>query len=1069
MIQRYSMSIFACVLLAATMLPHSVSAQSSLYSAGISNTKAGIISIENGYINALTGDIHLEFPISNLKQRGTLQRGAKITYDSQIWEYNTIAQWQPDNISGSMSGWRFVDGADVGYVEGSVISSSPCSGSALSVSPWPLSYDTYGNYVYVDEVGSQHPFSVQFQDLSSCPGQSSEAVEGYAIDSSGYYIEIGPSNNGVELFDGSGDQILPSLTDHNGNYWTRSTLNDADDPLTQNSNFSIDTLGRTPVTSTTTGSSGAYTITYTVLTEGGKYVNYVVTTKTINYAGCSLWGAGGKECTPGTLQVVSSIQLPDGGVYSFQYDADLGEISSMTLPAGGVVSYQNKYLCIQCLSGEIPMVTQWSNEYGATQFSYIPANLPLYQCSANTVCWQGVEVTRPDMNDTVYTSGYNDLQWFTQVDMYTGLYTAATPLKILTFVSQYLNQITNKSVTLWDGTNGPISSSATIITDIAGHPSSEQKTDYYPGAPSGPVGTLAPLAPSGTSVWDTNYQFTGVATGNQALGFSNSGNYLSVVSQYYNNTIQSQAAFSYDQYPLVASNATNIQTISGSPGNLTGVMRGIPGNGTASISYIYDNAGQVHSATDANGNLFTLGYICNDAYLSSITYPNGLSSTVNPDCSSGAILSEQTSGNSSPTSYNYDNFGRNDGLSWPDGGGVSWQFPSESQINYTLNFTGVNSYATKTFDQFDNLTNTNYSDNYHSYYYLTNMQEDQYCIGDAESVSYSAPNVFTCKSYDALGRIKKITYPDSTQTTYNYSGNQVVVSDGDGFSRTYTYNAMNELISVIEPSLWMTIYTYDGLGDIVQIEQSNGNGTNMSRAFSYDSLGRMKSQTTPEGGYTSYNYDGNGNLISKVDARGISATYGYDALNRLLSKTYANDRYGTPSTCYAYDSVPSAISTIVGSESGFVNGHIVAEWTQKGNCPSQPITTSVITMRTYTSYDPAGNALSVQQCLLLNCVKGGLFSLSYQYNPSGRMLSASNGVGSITLKSLYDALGRLSLITSSWDDATHPGTILSSPIYDASGRISSALYGAGININKIYDVNGRIQNESSSGFIGNLQ
>jgi len=50
-----------------------------------------------------------------------------------------------------------------------------------------------------------------------------------------------------------------------------------------------------------------------------------------------------------------------------------------------------------------------------------------------------------------------------------------------------------------------------------------------------------------------------------------------------------------------------------------------------------------------------------------------------------------------------------------------------------------------------------------------------------------------------------------------------------------------------------------------------------------------------------YSYDVNGNLQTRTDARGVVATYTYDALNRNTSITYTNDPTGTPVVSRFYD------------------------------------------------------------------------------------------------------------------------------------------------------------------------
>lgn len=50
-----------------------------------------------------------------------------------------------------------------------------------------------------------------------------------------------------------------------------------------------------------------------------------------------------------------------------------------------------------------------------------------------------------------------------------------------------------------------------------------------------------------------------------------------------------------------------------------------------------------------------------------------------------------------------------------------------------------------------------------------------------------------------------------------------------------------------------------------------------------------------------YTYDNNGNLTTRIDARNITASYVYDALNRNTSVVYTDDPANTPSVTRTYD------------------------------------------------------------------------------------------------------------------------------------------------------------------------
>ena len=57
--------------------------------------------------------------------------------------------------------------------------------------------------------------------------------------------------------------------------------------------------------------------------------------------------------------------------------------------------------------------------------------------------------------------------------------------------------------------------------------------------------------------------------------------------------------------------------------------------------------------------------------------------------------------------------------------------------------------------------------------------------------------------------------------------------------------------------------------------------------------------TAPPAGATTYAYDLNGNLTAKTDANNSTVNYGYDELNRLITKTASDG--GNTAFSYSYD------------------------------------------------------------------------------------------------------------------------------------------------------------------------
>lgn len=147
-------------------------------------------------------------------------------------------------------------------------------------------------------------------------------------------------------------------------------------------------------------------------------------------------------------------------------------------------------------------------------------------------------------------------------------------------------------------------------------------------------------------------------------------------------------------------------------------------------------------------------------------------------------------------------------------------------------------------------------------------------------------SIWMTTQFDALGRIITATTADGAQVTTSYNGNQVTVTDQAGKMRRSVSDALGRLTTVYEDPNglnYQTSYAYDVLGNLRTVTQGA-----QTRSFGYDSLSRPTSATNPESGTVSYSYDANGNVLTKTDARSITTTLTYDALNRNITVDYSN-------------------------------------------------------------------------------------------------------------------------------------------------------------------------------------
>jgi hypothetical protein len=129
------------------LLPNLCQAQTYLNSTGVP-TFATTSKVENGFVNLGNGNLHLEIDLGSFPQRGPIKLGAKLVYDSRIWQIVNGA-WAPTNVANSQGGWRFVTTADPGAVT-ETSTSTVCNGTQV--------IQTWQTFVWTDPIGTQRVF-----------------------------------------------------------------------------------------------------------------------------------------------------------------------------------------------------------------------------------------------------------------------------------------------------------------------------------------------------------------------------------------------------------------------------------------------------------------------------------------------------------------------------------------------------------------------------------------------------------------------------------------------------------------------------------------------------------------------------------------------------------------------------------------------------------------------------------------------------------------------------------------------------------------------------------------------
>jgi RHS repeat-associated protein len=1041
--------LLVCVLINCLVLQ--VSAQSYLYGTG-TQTWGINLPIENGFINVANGEVHLEISLANHAQRGSLALNEALVYDSRIWQIianGSSYGFQPTNVPNSMAGWRFIAGNEAGSIQViPVVQDVDCYGGNPSGNQ-PAYYDYW--FAWTDPSGAVHQFPIQTQQPISgfCSGSSvnynlpnTPTGTGYAVDGSGYYMSVTNYMTAV-IFDTNGNQVYPSVIDRNGNNFSADA----------NGNL-MDTLGRVPVTKSTSGNQ----IYYDVLTVGGATKRYTVTTETINVH--TAFGQSGVNDYSNSLTAIQSIALPDGSSYTFTYDSgtssgNYGELESITLPTGGTVSfgYQN-YL------DSYQNQNRWLSSYSGGHGSYTFTPQVVSQCTGSTKvgCQEKMTVMDGNDNNVVYLLTLNNGAWNSQVDFYNGssshVMSTATNYNFATSCQFYncngAQWVTASSVTTTLSDTGQMAQTQyTYAYPWTAKPSTVKMWDYYTGSPSG------------TPSKETDYTY-----GN----FINGAAFVTQVNQLANGSLAGQTVFNYDQGTLTTtSGLPNHGSAPGtSRGNLTSVVSGT--GATVTTSSTYDDAGTQLTAVDGKGNSTSYTAMCSDAYRQVVTYPmvvNGanLQSKTMYDCSSGLVTSTQDMNgvvNNQSTTYSYFttglNIGRLQTLTYPDTGSTTYLYPSSTEVDQSVAQSSSVSVTSKTILD-------SYGRNYQSVLNAPEgaiSAETTYDLtGRLNSVTNphlqgtsSSSDGTTLTYYDVLGRVTTVQMPDGSSVTTSYSGSTQTVSDQQSHSRKLTYDAFHRLTSVLEPNgsgvlTYETDYQYDGLDNLIQVDQWGGpNGTTgeRQRKFTYDSLSRLVQELSPEAGWICYGttggapasgsnctsgYDGNGNLLAKTDARGKTLSWGYDSLNRVTSESSSD---GSVSYSYSYDNTTS------GSVGGL--GRLFGAFNASGTSIGSGF-----------YYDSMGRVIG--QSYQLPNPGSWQQAFNIQYDLAGNIVSFSYPDNRVVTQT-WDSAGRLSTVNY----ASYNGTAVNYPYvqsatYFPTGSLNTVKLGNGVA--ETYGLNNRLQ------------
>jgi RHS repeat-associated protein len=406
-------------------------------------------------------------------------------------------------------------------------------------------------------------------------------------------------------------------------------------------------------------------------------------------------------------------------------------------------------------------------------------------------------------------------------------------------------------------------------------------------------------------------------------------------------------------------------------------------------TYTYDGAGNITTRVNADGQTTAYGYDA-DNNLVQVNYADNTSVIYTYDGVGNRLSMTDTTGT---TSYTFDQLNRLSSVTYPSGGVLGLYYDAAG--NKTRMIYPDGRIVNYSYDNDNRLVSvTDWANRTTSYSY------------DAASnlVKLTLPNhVVTTYSYDADNRLIDVTNtgPGGVISAFQYTrdaiGNRTsLVSSGSSVqtgTTNYSYDSMGRLILVTYPDGSTATYSYDNAGNRSKLVQ-DVKGKTTTTTYSYNAANELL-QLTAGTAKTTFTYDNNGNMTSQQTGKN-SITYTYNAENELasvskgtttLNYTYNGDGFragkaitvGTSTTSTQYFLSPTKLPQVLEEVTGQNRTDELY-----GNMLLSSTVFSPKAQPTYFNYDGTGNVRNITG-------SSGNVLGSYSYDAFGA-LSSSSGV-----------------------------------------------------------------------------
>ena len=421
-----------------------------------------------------------------------------------------------------------------------------------------------------------------------------------------------------------------------------------------------------------------------------------------------------------------------------------------------------------------------------------------------------------------------------------------------------------------------------------------------------------------------------------------------------------------------------------------------------SLEFTYDKMGRVLTRKDANGNVTEYTYSPAGHLLTKKDPEGGITTYA---YNAAGQIEKMTDAAGNTTSYTRNLLGQVTAVRNALEEEITFTYTANGQIETVTDALG--SVTTYAYDAGGNLIRvTDALGNVTEYEYDAMNNQIRECLSTGEEAA-----CVTLYQYDQRGCMVRVINPMAEEQVYAYdgNGNPVTVTDeegnettvrydlnnqpvelcyGDGRQAVFRYNRRGELVEMKD---WngTAVMEHDLLGRLTKVTDHNGNTT----GYTYDAAGNRISIHYPDESVVNYTYDGNHRLTGVTDQNDAGTRYQYDPAGNLLSAVQPGS-----SAAYTYNAVGKPVTVEYRAGDGsFLTENLTYDGMGRIASADRQGSIDACTGKVSYGYDALGQ--------LISCMKGQ-DTESYTYDALGNRTNWKiNGVEKAECS--YDAMNRL--------------------------------------------------------------